>query len=220
MAGDWIKLRVDLHDDPAVIGIAAETGLDEFAVVGRLTRLWSWADRQSRDGHASSVTVAWLNRYVQRDGFAEAMQKAGWLIVANGGVSFPNFDRHNGKPAKDRALAKDRKVTQRSRDERDVTVTREEKRRDITPIVPARFDEFWKEYPGPRKVNKPKCMQAWLAGGFTAVADQILLHVAAMKLTAQWQEANGKFIPAPLTYLNQRRFEDGMPEAPVVRLAV
>lgn len=34
MAGDWIKMRVDLRDDPDVIGIAAATGLDEDTVVG------------------------------------------------------------------------------------------------------------------------------------------------------------------------------------------
>ena len=29
MAGDWIKMRTDLADDPAVIGIAAAAGLGE-----------------------------------------------------------------------------------------------------------------------------------------------------------------------------------------------
>src|SRR6185369_4051706 len=99
----------------------------------RLHKLWSWADRQSRDGHAMSVTEMWIDRYAGRDGFAQAMAKAGWLTIDNRGVSFPNFDRHNGKTAKNRALASDRKVTQRSRTERDESVTREEKRRDITP---------------------------------------------------------------------------------------
>jgi hypothetical protein len=78
MAGDWIKMRVDLPNDPAVIAISVATGLDEYAVVGRLHKLWSWADSQSRDGHAASVTEKWV------DGLSTATAllrpwSAGWL---------------------------------------------------------------------------------------------------------------------------------------------
>jgi len=60
MAGDWIKMRMDLPDDPAVIGITERTGLDGDTVVGKLFRVWSWANRQTIDGNASGVTEAWL----------------------------------------------------------------------------------------------------------------------------------------------------------------
>lgn len=137
MAGDWIKMRTNLADDPAVIGIADALNLDEDTVVGKLHRLWSWADSQSRDGHAASVTKKWVDRYVRADGFADAMISVGWMIVDKSGVTLPNFDRHNGKTAKTRALSSDRQsrkrhgdVTDGSRDERDKNVTREEKRRE------------------------------------------------------------------------------------------
>lgn len=146
MAGDWIKMRCDLAEDPAVIDIAARTGLDEFAVVGRLQALWSWADGQSRDGHAAGVTASWVNRKVQRDGFAEAMAEVHWLEITEKGITFPNFGNHNGETAKTRALGKNRKQKQRSGDDghgdvtpksldasrtqRDKSVTREEKRRE------------------------------------------------------------------------------------------
>jgi hypothetical protein len=140
MAGDWIKMRACLAYDPAVIGIAASLDITEFEVVGILHHLWSWADSQSRDGHAVGVTEKWINRFCQRDGFAAAMQKAGWLEITDAGVSFPNFERHNGETAKARGLAAIRKQKQRSnvtqeegqmsRSERDESVTREEKRRE------------------------------------------------------------------------------------------
>jgi hypothetical protein len=140
MAGDWIKMRACLAYDPAVIGIAATLDITEFEVVGILHNLWSWADSQSRDGHAVGVTEKWINSFCQRDGFASAMQKAGWLEINDAGVSFPNFDRHNGETAKARGLAAIRKQKQRanvtqeegqvSRTERDECVTREEKRRE------------------------------------------------------------------------------------------
>ena len=139
MAGDWIKMRCDLAEDPAVIRIAEELSLDEDTVVGKLHRLWSWADRQSRDGHAYGVTARWVDKHLACDGFAVALQGVGWMVVDDQGVSLPNFDRHNGEPAKARALGTRRKQKQRatvppgtgqvSREERDSSGTREEKRR-------------------------------------------------------------------------------------------
>jgi hypothetical protein len=140
MAGDWIKMRSDLADDPAVIGIATATGLDEFGVVGRLHKLWSWADSQTVDGNAASVTgalsIAWLDRYVCCAGFGEAMQAAGWLATQKHGLTFPNFDRHNGQTAKQRALASKRVARHRAKkcnadcNAPSVTKTLPEKRRE------------------------------------------------------------------------------------------
>ena len=84
MAGDWLKVRLDLHDDPAVIAIASAIGLDEDGVVGKLVRLWAWANRQTIDGNAPGVTEMWVDRYVSAPGFAKAMVDAGWLAFENG----------------------------------------------------------------------------------------------------------------------------------------
>src|SRR5947209_424033 len=141
MAGDWIPMRVDLHDDPAVIAIAGETGLDEFAVVGRLHRLWSWANRQLTSGVAPSITDSWVDRHVNTPGFAAAMLKAGWLRLRSGHLEFPNFDRWNSQGAKKRLEKTQRKQVERSRKSAtdvakvspisgDKKATREEKRRE------------------------------------------------------------------------------------------
>lgn len=104
MAGDWIKLRCDLATDPAVIGIAAATDcVDEDHVVGKLARLWAWADQQTADGICAGVTPAWINRFLGVAGFAEAMVQAGWLNIQADGIGFPGFDRHNSASAKRRA---------------------------------------------------------------------------------------------------------------------
>lgn len=113
MAHDWIKMRCDLADDPAVIGIAAATGFDEFAVVGRLHRLWSWADCQLTDGNARSVTLEWVDRYLAATGFGAAMVGVCWLRVVEDGLEFPNFDRHNLKTGKQRALTANRAARHR-----------------------------------------------------------------------------------------------------------
>jgi hypothetical protein len=104
MAGDWIAIRCDLATEPEVIAIADATGLDEFAVVGRLHRLWSWANRHTTDGNARSVTFSWIDRYLQHDGFAQAMRSAGWLEMSTEGVTIPHFDRFNSQSGKQRLL--------------------------------------------------------------------------------------------------------------------
>lgn len=73
----------------------------------------------------------------------------------------------------------------------------------------ARFESFWHAYPNtPRRVAKSKCRGVWKTKGLDAIADQIIAHVEAMSKSRQWLEG---YEPAVLTYLNQRRWEDGIP---------
>lgn len=111
MAGDWIAIRCDLANEPEVIAIADATGLDEFAVVGRLHRLWSWGNRHTMDGNAPSVTYSWVDRYLQQDGFALAMESVGWLAHDGATMTFPKFDRFNSQGAKQRLLTAKRVAT-------------------------------------------------------------------------------------------------------------
>ena len=82
MAGDWIKIQHVTPDKPEVWQMAASLGIDADAVVGKLVRVWVWADQQSVDGtcHAASVTKALLDRMVSVAGFSIAwLQRAGCL---------------------------------------------------------------------------------------------------------------------------------------------
>ena len=86
-----------------------------------------------------------------------------------------------------------------------------EQKKDISSAKPTRFLEFWDIWPkSPRKVAKAACEKKWKAGGLDKVADQIIAHVTAMKGTKQWTDG---FEPAPQTYINQRRWEDGQDTA-------
>lgn|SRR4051812_33668165 len=100
-------------------------------VVGHLIRVWNWFDIQSRNGNADSVTDASLDAIARHDGFAQAMRIAGWLSSENGVLHIPNFERHNGQTAKNRALTNRRqqvyRVTHASRNHNAPSVTREEK---------------------------------------------------------------------------------------------
>ena len=71
-----------------------------------------------------------------------------------------------------------------------------------------RFSEFWNAYPNcNRKGSKAKCQSVWQKQNFDSVADQILTHVRAIAKSDDWLKDSGKYIPAPLVYLNQQRWD-------------
>ncbi len=144
MAADWIPMRVDLAEDPAVIAIACATGLDEDTVVGKLHRLWSWFNTHTKNGHAP-VTPVWINAKIRHEKFAEAMISVGWLLVRENKIVLPRFDRWNSQGGKARILATRRKQRQRSRQQRDTKRdnlgTREEKRR-VEELYPPDNEEI------------------------------------------------------------------------------
>ena len=70
------------------------------------------------------------------------------------------------------------------------------------------FDKFWDAYPtSPRKVNKTGCLKKWHAKDLDLIADKIINHVNMIKSSEQWTKNKGEWIPMPMTYLNQERWE-------------
>lgn len=80
------------------------------------------------------------------------------------------------------------------------------------PMLPSTntFDDFWALYPKDRRMAKPKAETAFARlskkDQFNAI--QGLKHHIANN--PQWRET--RFIPMPATFLNQRRWEDPIPE--------
>jgi hypothetical protein len=116
----WIKLEYTTPDKPEVIAMGARLRIrDSDAIVGKLLRLWIWADQNSIDGHEIAITREFIDRLTNCRGFAAALESVGWLIDREGLLTFPRFDRHNGDSAKKRAYETRKKHGQRSRDKRD-----------------------------------------------------------------------------------------------------
>ena len=104
-----------------------------------------------------------------------------------------------------------KKTESKANQKRTQTLTEEEKEKE-TPKPPLsaapteRFEEFWSIWPASKhKVGKAAVLAKWKVKHLDKVADQIIAHVTAMKGTEQWLTG---FEPAPLTYINQRRWED------------
>lgn len=114
MAGDWIKMRTNLHEHPKVLMVADTLGVDAFAVVGRLHRLWAWVDQHSESGRAVVAPLSRVDALVCATGFADALRSVGWLAGDDGCLDFPGFEEHNGETAKKRAENSKRQKKRRS----------------------------------------------------------------------------------------------------------
>jgi hypothetical protein len=70
------------------------------------------------------------------------------------------------------------------------------------------FERFWKAWPSStRKGAKSECKKKWEKHYCETQTDQIIKHIEWLKTTEQWLKGNGAFIPAPLVYLNQQRWD-------------
>ena len=82
-----------------------------------------------------------------------------------------------------------------------------------TTLVMQRFSEFWNEYP--KKVGKGAAEKAFKQIAPTVELFQaIQAAIKAQRNSEQWAKDNGRYIPNPATWLNQRRWEDDLPTAP------
>ena len=80
------------------------------------------------------------------------------------------------------------------------------KNKNKNTLSATRFEEFWAAWPSSkRKVGKAAVLVKWEKAGLDEVADVIIANVNDLKVSEQW---TGGFEPAPMTYINQRRWED------------
>lgn len=158
MAGDWIKMRLDLQTHPKVVRILSamrpndvQTKTDKFRVIGGLHAVWSVFDTHSVDGRLDGYSADTLDHIIGWPGFSAAMIGVGWLEEDAQAIVLPEFSEHNGASGKRRAEDQKRKREERkcpqsvhnpSENEPDKKRTREEKRREEKDKDPPsrRFD--------------------------------------------------------------------------------
>lgn len=148
MASSWIKVEVITPDKPEIFQIAEILNIDPDAVLGKLVRIWAWADQQTVDGNAGSVTKGVLDRIAFITGFADALIAVGWLAYDGNKLILPNFERHNGESSKKRALTNRRVAAHRKNETQKVTLAalqkalpeeeeeEEEEVKDKIPLTP------------------------------------------------------------------------------------
>ena len=229
MAGDWIKMRIDLQTHPKVFRMVSALKADRLRIIGGLHIAWSIFDTHCDDGVLVGYTVDAMDAVVGWPGFTQAMIDVEWAgIQDDGSLVMPRFEEHNGASAKRRANDNERKRNDRkaknvrnvSASDADKLRTREEKRREDKEQKPYGDDEvdhaesfaqFWALYP--RKVGKEAARKAWDKLKLTnELFDSLVQALGAQCLTTDWLKDDGRFIPHPSTWINGKRWEDEVPD--------
>ena len=164
MAGDWIKMRGNLWDDPRVSKLCDLTNQSEVAIVGGLYWLWAAADQHTEDGVMTGLTLRQIDRKTGIQGFGAALCAIGWLEDRADGVCIVNFEEHNGTSAKRRCTDAQRKANVRSVSASDADKKQTEEGQK-TPNLGAREREEKEEEKreentggdAPRKRSAPAC---------------------------------------------------------------
>lgn len=125
MRRPWIKIETTTPDKPEICTIATHLRMDPDAVLGKLVRLWTWAELNRINPNDLGVTMSFMDKLVGRKGFAAALVQSGWLVEAEQKLSFPNFQTHNGEAGKNRAMTalrvKRHRLRQQKNNDADVT---------------------------------------------------------------------------------------------------
>lgn len=137
MRRPWIKIEVSTPDKPEICAMAKKLRIDVDSVVGKLVRLWSWAELSNVDPNDLNVTKEFIDRVCGRKGFAEALIQVGWLQEDGETLSFPKFSRHNGNASKVRSLTARRVELHRHRKGKSnkLGVTRKRREPDLSNAV-------------------------------------------------------------------------------------
>lgn len=235
MAGDWIKMRSNLWDDPRVSRLCDLTDQGEAAVIGALYWLWAAADQHTETGVMTGLSLRQVDRKTGLAGFGQALCDIGWIAECDGGICIVNFEEHNGASAKRRTLEAKRKADARKTSapnadkgqtetgqhaELEKEKEREKEKKKNKPSTSAKrrrtytpeFEEFWSAYP--KKSGKGDAQDAWTKINPNAeLKAKILWSLEAQKRSHDWTKENGKYIPNPSTWLNQDRWEDELTPA-------
>ena len=149
MAGDWIMMRLDLDEDPAVIKISEVLNKPPIEVVGMCWKLWRWVSLQCHDDSVTDVdtgeiqcraavtelTRQQLGRAVGMTDFVAAMIEVEWLVeLPNGQIVIPGYENWLSQSAKTRALGAKRQRKRRALQCNDggVTLSRSQRDRNVT----------------------------------------------------------------------------------------
>lgn len=89
-----------------------------------------------------------------------------------------------------------------------------EERREEAEENTRRFGVFWARYP--RRVSKRAALKAWGKIAMTFEQFEALMEgLEKAKVSEQWARDDGRFIPHPASWLNNRRWEDEADQAPM-----
>lgn len=188
--------------------------------------LWCEADKE---GRMVWKPATFKLRYLPGDGvdihaLCQELIDAGLVVLyGNGFAHIPAFKAHqhinpreseSQLPSPDASPTREARVGTRQSRDSDAQGGREGKGKEgdndasRDARIPEGFARFWQTWPkSDRKGSRSDCLKAWARVGAEAVADGVIAHVERQKTSPAWTKNGGEFIPAPLVYLNQKRWD-------------
>jgi len=190
--------------------------------------------RVNNDLLMEGVTISVLDDICDIPGFGEAMRLAGWVVESEDGVVFPKFFEENNADPKSKALSnaerqkkyRDRQKGNQGHHEKGVTkvtvsnenVTQsngriEESREDKKQRVNDKhsqytetFENFWVNYPKPRRREKQDAFKAWKVLVAKGVDESMLIEKA--REYAESDLGSGQYSKMPASWLRAGAYED------------
>lgn len=215
----WIKISVNMFSDDKIKQIRGMEDGDEIILIW--LQLLLLAGRINQDGMLimSGAEIPYTEAMLARafDMTDEIVEKAMSIFVEYAMVEIiddvyhvANWAKHQAVDGMDKIREQNRIRKQEERQRKKVTTGRPSAKPDKTPLQ-RRFEIFWKAYP--KKVGKGAAEKAFAkAKPDDALTEKMLSAVEAAKRSSQWRKDGGQYIPNPATWLNQKRWEDELPE--------
>lgn len=176
------------------------------------TGLCSIFKKDGRDSIRSGLKELEENGYLVR---SRVRDESGKLISVEWTVSDQPM---LGKPMLENPMLENPMLENRTQYNTKEYNTKEFITKDIPPISPKGktdcsdlFNQFWAAYP--KHIAKQSAVKAFeKLKPDEKLLEAMLKAIARQKESKQWEKDGGAFIPYPATWLNQRRWEDELPQ--------
>ena len=157
------------------------------------------ANRSKRKQNVAKVAIATDATENEKEQFESAYESSVPGVVANATFATEK-NQKNGQIAEEE---------KRTKKEEDNNVNTSNKEKEI--YKEKEFDRFWKAYP--RHEAKQTAKQKWMRLNLTPdLMNTIMTAVEQQKQSDQWNRDGGQYIPMPSTWINQKRWEDELPQ--------
>lgn len=198
--------------------------------------LWCEADRE---GRMQWKPATFKLRYFPGDNcdilaMCDELTSSKLVVLYGDGLAYiPKFSTHQHvnpresqsslpDPVDNNSSTTRQHASRRVKSEVDTQGGKERKgKEDITPPTPSKgedvseaFQAFWDAWPkSARKVAKAQCWRKWQKRGCEDIAPKVIDAVRWFVSSPEWQRDDGAYIPAPLVWLNQARWDAPRPES-------
>lgn len=104
MAGFWIPWEIGLIKKQEIFVISKRLHVSRREAAACCMEVWEWAQNISVDGLIPDINITDIDEAIGVPGIGAAMERVGWIVNNSTCIQFPNWDRYNGRSAKNRYL--------------------------------------------------------------------------------------------------------------------